>query len=193
MENDRQDFTKQTQEFKNQGKKFLGRYQLVQKIGEGGMGQVFKAFDTSLDRVVALKILSPGAAKDEQSIQRFVREAKTAGKLRHPNIVTVYSFEQENAMRFLVMDFIEGPSLDKLLKKRLSWEKIVPIMLQMLSAIGHAHEQGLVHRDIKPSNILFDKKGNLFISDFGLAKAVSNETTKISHTEIGRASCRERV
>lgn len=161
----------------------IDRYKVLSKLGAGGMGTVYKAHDTNLDRVVALKLLAPELAADGQSDQRFLREAKTAAKLRHPNIVTVYDFAQTDKKCYLVMDYIQGQSLEQLLKKKKvggTWA--CKTMLQILSAMEHAHEQDIIHRDIKPANILLDARGVAYVSDFGLAKILSGESAKISRT-----------
>lgn len=165
----------------------FGRYQLVSKLGRGGMGSVYKARDTKLDRIVALKTLSPGIASDELALQRFEREAKSNAKLHHPHIVTLYDFEKIDTTYFLTMDFIDGMSMDRLLKQqKLDFTRTCQLMLQVLDAIGYAHLQNIIHRDIKPGNILIDKQWIAFVTDFGLAKAVSDDS-RISHagTVIG--------
>jgi serine/threonine protein kinase len=162
--------------------KKLGRYQIIDKVGQGGMGSVFKAYDTKLERIVALKTLSPSIAAEESAVARFEREAKANAKLRHPNIVVLHDFEEVAGIYFLTMDFIEGGSLKSLLEKEwLSFGTSCQLMLQIAGAIGYAHTQGVIHRDIKPANILVNQEGKAVVTDFGLAKII-NETTKISQT-----------
>jgi serine/threonine protein kinase/formylglycine-generating enzyme required for sulfatase activity len=169
-----------TQTFNEKGKQ-IGRYRLMSKIGQGGAGTVYKARDTKLDRVVALKLLSL-AGFNEKSMQRFSREARCNAKLRHPNIVVLYDFEQIGNDHYLVMDYVDGQSLEKLMgKKRLPIGQTCQIMLDLLSAMQYAHHQGIIHRDIKPSNILINEDGKPFLTDFGLAKALT-ETVKISQS-----------
>jgi serine/threonine-protein kinase len=150
----------------------LGRYHLLTKLGQGGMGAVYKAQDTRLDRLVALKTISQ-VQSDPSAIQRFQREAKVCAKLHHPHIVTLYDFEEIEGIFFLTMDFIDGCSLEELLAKQsLPLTKVCKIMGEILDAVEYAHGQGIVHRDLKPSNILIDKQGKPFVTDFGLAKAM---------------------
>ena len=121
----------------------IGRYRLIQKIGQGGMGQVFKAIDTSLERTVALKLLLPGAMTNSDAVQRFIREAKSNARLRHPNIVTLYDFECDSERNFIVMDFIDGCSLEQLITQRkLSWQKTCLLIIKILDALAYAHGEG---------------------------------------------------
>lgn len=162
-------------EHEEKGKR-LGRYRIIAKVGEGAVGTVYKALDTSLQRVVALKVLSKRAAADNSIVQRFIREARTTAQLHHPNIVTLYDFEQIGGICCLVMDFIEGASLDRFLQEqKLPLHKSCEIMLGVLDGISYAHQQGIIHRDIKPSNILINAEGKAFVTDFGLAKALAND------------------
>lgn len=160
----------------------VGRYRILAKLGQGGMGCVYKAQDTKLDRIVALKILSPVIAMDKMAIQRFQREAKSNANLHHPHIVTLYDFETVGSLPFFTMDFIDGGSLKSVMEKEeLPFKRSCELLLQILDAVSYAHRQGLIHRDIKPANILIDKEGIPFVADFGLAKALREET-QISHT-----------
>ena len=173
-----------TKEFVEDKGKKLGRYRITRKIGEGAMGAVYQAHDTSLERVVAIKVLSKRAAADANAVQRFIREAKTTARLHHPNIVPMHEFEQISGAYCLVMDFIDGLSLDQLLEQeRPSFARMGEIMIGILSGLQYAHEQEIIHRDIKPSNILIDKTGRPFITDFGLAKAFTPDSDlRISRT-----------
>ncbi|MEK7865730.1 MAG: serine/threonine-protein kinase, partial [Planctomycetota bacterium] len=153
------------------GKPF-GRYRLMLELGRGGMGVVWKAYDTQLKRVVALKqILSEGEV-DEEQVQRFMREARLAAKLRHPNIVGVYDVGIQDGQVYFTTDFVSGRSLDKVLKEAVPPKQAVTWVKQVAEALHYAHEQGVIHRDVKPANILVDGKGNPFVMDFGLAKEV---------------------
>lgn len=168
----------------------LGRYRIISKIGQGGMGCVYKAHDTKLDRIVALKTFSSSVTPEEDDIQRFEREARTNAKLHHPHIVTLYDFEKLGDIYFLTMDFIEGCSLKEFLKhERIPFTKACQLVLPILDALGYAHRLGIVHRDIKPANILINKEGTPFITDFGLAKGLA-DSAQISHsgTIIGTPS-----
>ena len=160
--------------------KQLGRYRIVGKIGEGRMGKVYKAYDTSLERVVALKLLSQAGSLDTDVVQRFIQEAKSTARLTHPSIVALYDFEQIGKTMFLAMELIDGYSLDRLMHKHLvPFHKSCKWMIKILDAVGYAHEQGIIHRDLKPSNIMINKAGQPFVADFGLSKALSREN-KIS-------------
>ncbi len=162
----------------------IGRYKILSKLGQGGMGTVFKALDTSLDRVVALKVLA-SQSTDEASILRFIREAKTTAQLSHPGIVTLYNFEELEGTFFLVMDCIEGCSFADFLKKHqeeLSFAQINSLMIPILEAMEYAHSKGFVHRDLKPANILLNQSYLPFITDFGLVKAMSEDSVKLSHS-----------
>ncbi len=140
-------------------------------IGHGGMGAVYQARQTNLDRVVALKILSPKLSNDPSFTERFMREARTLAKLSHPNIVMVFDFGQADDMHYLVMEFVDGINLrDAIQTERLNPERALEIVPQICDALQYAHDRNVIHRDIKPENILIDRKGNVKIADFGLAK-----------------------
>ena len=159
----------------------LGRYRLMSKLGQGGVGTVYKACDTKLDRIVALKTLSLGNINDK-TVQRFAREAKCNAKLCHPNIVVLYDFEEISGTYCITMEFIEGSALEQTLsRQKLPIARSCQIMFDILGAINYAHQQGIIHRDLKPSNILINKDGKPFLTDFGLAKALG-EAAKISQT-----------
>jgi non-specific serine/threonine protein kinase len=148
-----------------------GKYQILQKLGEGGMGVVYKAKDSRLDRTVALKFLSSDLIKDEEAKHRFIQEAKAAAALEHPNICTIFEVDEEDGQTFITMSYIEGQSLrDKLRKGPLDVDKAKDIVIQVAEGLKEAHEKGIVHRDIKPANIMLTKKGQVKITDFGLAK-----------------------
>ncbi len=163
----------------------ISHYEIVEKIGEGGMGVVYKAKDTKLDRFVALKFLAPHLLKDEDAHRRFVREAKAAAALDHPNICTVYEIDEADGKTFIAMAFIEGQSLDKVIASGpMKIEDAVEIAGQTARALAVAHEKGVVHRDIKPANILIPESGSgrdrqAKLMDFGLAQlAGSSKITK---------------
>ena len=169
------------------GRQF-GGYELVQKVGQGGMGLVYKGRQVSLDRVVAVKILNKALCDNEEFIKRFEREAKSIARINHPNIMAVYDFGQTDGMWYMVVEYIEGSSLSKRIADQLmlSPEEIVPILVQCLAGLAHVGLQGIVHRDIKPDNILITKDGVAKIADFGLAKDVTrNDSTDL--TTVGMA------
>ncbi|WP_373651956.1 protein kinase domain-containing protein [Schlesneria sp. DSM 10557] len=158
---------------KGKGKSLtLGNYVLMEKIGAGGMGQVFKARHRVMERLVAVKVLPTAMTKDQAAIARFHREVKAAAKLIHPNIVTAYDADQSNGIHFLVMQLVEGRDLSVLVKKGgpLSVEEAVNYVLQAAKGLEAAHKKGIVHRDIKPANLLLDTEGTVKILDMGLAR-----------------------
>jgi len=167
----------------------LGNYMLLDKIGAGGMGQVFKADHLRLERVVAIKMLPPTLTKDAAAVARFQREVKAAAKLRHPNIVATDDADEANGSHFLVMEYIEGQDLSALVKKSgpLSVEKAVDLVLQAAKGLEYAHKRGIVHRDIKPANLLLDSEGTVKILDMGLARieAGGNAATQAELTGTG--------
>lgn len=157
------------------GERF-GRYLIVEEIGRGGMGIVFRARDEGLRRDVALKVLQQGPGSDARLLERFQREASLAARLRHPGIVTVHEVGIERGIHFFTMDFVDGHTLDALLaNKKLSRDDAVRIIEDVARAIHHAHVQGVLHRDIKPSNIIVEKSGRPLVMDFGLARQVAPE------------------
>jgi len=149
----------------------LGHYRVVEKIGEGGMGVVYRAEDTSLKRHVAIKVLSPELAGSQERLERFRREAETLAALDHPNIVHIYSVEEADGLPFLTMQLVEGKRLSELIPKAgMQLERIIEIAIPLAEALAAAHEQGVVHRDLKPANIMVASDGRVKVLDFGLAK-----------------------
>jgi predicted Ser/Thr protein kinase len=155
-------------------------------VGQGGMGAVYKARQKALDRVVALKILPPGAGQDPAFSDRFAREAKALARMNHPGIVTIYEFGQADGVFFFLMEFVEGANLRQLLQAgHLSPEHALAIVPKICDALQFAHDEGVMHRDIKPENILIDRKGRLKIADFGLAKLLGREPAGQAITRTG--------
>lgn len=152
-----------------------GRYKIIEKIGEGGMAQVFKAQCTLLDRTVAVKVLRPQYASDEEFVTRFLREAQAAARLSHPNVVNVYDVGRDGETHYIVMEYVPGQTLKQVVVQHapLSTGQVVSIAEQILLALRHAHERGLVHRDVKPHNILITTDGRVKVTDFGIARAAS--------------------
>ena len=150
----------------------MGKYQLLEKIGAGGMGQVYKAFHSGTERIVAIKVILGKGKIDPAVIKRFEREVKAAAKLVHSNIITVFDADQADGRIFMVMEYIKGDDLGELLRKKgqLSVSETVNYILQAARGLKYAHDQGVIHRDIKPGNILVDSSGNVKIVDMGLAK-----------------------
>lgn len=155
-----------------------GRYELIEKIGEGGMAIVYKARCRLLNRYVAIKILRPEFTKDEQFIENFKRESQAAAALTHPNIVSVYDVGKEGNIHFIVMELVEGKTLSQYIeeKGRLDYKEAISITRQVASALSLAHKNQIIHRDIKPHNILITNTGVAKLADFGIAKAVSAST-----------------
>ena len=165
----------------NKGELIDNRYKIVKSIGEGGMANVYLAWDTILEREVAVKVLRGDLAEDEKFIRRFQREANAASSLKHPNIVEMYDVGDDNGKYFIVMEYIDGKTLKSLIKKRgaLNVNEAIDIMLQLTSGIACAHESYIIHRDIKPQNVLILEDGRVKITDFGIAVALnSNELTQ---------------
>jgi formylglycine-generating enzyme required for sulfatase activity/predicted Ser/Thr protein kinase len=154
----------------------LSHYRILEKIGEGGMGVAYRALDTRLDRTVVLKLLRPEAIGDAERKWRFVREAKAASALNHPNIVTIHDVGADQGLDFIVMEYVEGTPLDRLIPKGgLPVDEAVRYGLQIASALGAAHAAGIVHRDVKPANVIVGARGRVKVLDFGLAKLMERE------------------
>src|SRR5438067_668033 len=163
----------------------LGNYRLIDRLGAGGMGEVWRAEDTRLLRPVAIKILSERIANDPEWKARFLREARTIAQLNHPNIATIYSIEQEADKFFIAMELVEGESLAAVLAKgKLEPVEVVRIFRQVAEALAEAHDKGIVHRDIKPDNIMLGKRG-VKVLDFGIAKQITATTESPTLTQAG--------
>ena len=163
----------------------LDGYKILEIIGRGGMGVVFKALDTNLDKIVALKMIDPGLAKDETFIRRFKTEARALAKLNNPNIVGVYALRETESYFFMVMEFVEHKPLSQCIREngRLNNREILNISKQLLSAVGFAHKADIIHRDIKPSNILICPDGTIKVTDFGLAKVIKQHDNASTITQ----------
>ena len=151
----------------------LGPYEITAPLGEGGMGQVWRATDTSLGRQVAIKILPEAFAADPDRLARFEREAKTLASLNHPNIAAIHGFEKSSGVQALVMELVEGDDLSqRIARGAIPLDEALPIAKQIAEALEAAHEQGIIHRDLKPANIKVRADGTVKVLDFGLAKAM---------------------
>ncbi len=161
-----------------------GRYRVAKMVGRGGMGAVFLAQDLTLERPVAIKVLPPEVSHDETLVGRFEREARTAAKLDHPNIIPIFAVESSGDLHYFVMKFVDGESLEQVLASgSLSMEQIQECLWEAARALGHAHTRNVVHRDIKPGNIMFDHDGRVMLADFGISKAMHSST---QYTQTGQ-------
>jgi serine/threonine-protein kinase len=171
------------------GETIAGRYELLDVIGRGGMGVVYRGRDRVLDRTVAVKVLPAEHAEDRTLVERFVREARAAARLSHPNIVAVYDTGQEANVRYIVMEYVPGSSLAELLRERgpLEVPEAVDIAAQVASALAAAHGAGIIHRDIKPANVMVLPSGSTKVLDFGIARAAADGALTRTTMVLGSA------
>jgi len=147
-----------------------GRYEIIEELGKGSMGVVYRAYDPQIDRAVALKVLREDRVTSEDFVQRFLKEAKAIGRLSHPNIVTIYDVGEDHGTIFIAMELLEGTPLHRVAREReLSPTEIIRLGAQLAETLGYAHQKGIVHRDVKPSNVLLLANGQMKITDFGIA------------------------
>jgi serine/threonine protein kinase len=170
--------------------KSLGRYHILEQLGEGGMAIVYKAYDTRLERDVAVKVIRTEKLtleSMERTLKRFEREAKALAKLTHPNIVPITDYGEHEGKPYLVMPYLPGGTLKEKLGKPIAWEESVRLLIPIARALAYAHEQGIIHRDVKPSNILITHSGEPMLTDFGIAKILLNdeETADLTGTGMG--------
>ncbi len=153
------------------------RYEIVQLLGEGGMGAVYKAADREVDRIVALKVIRPQMASDPANIARFKQELLLSSKVTHRNVIRIYDLGEADGLKFITMEYMEGQNLHQILKQRdkLAIAEAVDIMEQVASGLAAAHREGIIHRDLKPANIMRDKNGRVVVMDFGLARTFSGD------------------
>jgi len=165
---------------------FLGRYHILEQLGEGGMATVYKAYDTRLERDVAVKVILPQRKFSETFLKRFEREAKALARLSHPNIVKVLDCGEQDGLPFLVMEYLPGGTLKQKLGKPLDWQGAACLLIPIAHALEYAHQQKIVHRDVKPANILLTQSGEPMLTDFGIAKILeSEETVDLTGTGVG--------
>jgi len=161
----------------------LGTYEVVSPIGAGGMGEVYRARDTRLGREVAIKVLPQAVASSADRLARFEREARTVAGLNHPNIVTLFSVEDEDGVRFLTMELVEGESLDRLIAPGgFPLPRVLELGIPLANALSAAHDRGVIHRDLKPSNVMVARDGWVKVLDFGLAKITAGDEPEIAAT-----------
>ncbi|MFZ5858018.1 MAG: serine/threonine protein kinase [Chloroflexota bacterium] len=168
----------------------LGRYHILEQLGEGGMAIVYKAYDTRLERDVAVKVIRTEKLTIEtmgKTLKRFEREAKALAKLTHPNIVSITDYGERDEKPYLVMPYLPGGTLKQKLGKPIPWEESVRLLIPISRALHYAHQQGIIHRDVKPSNILITQSGEPMLTDFGIAKILldNEETADLTGTGMG--------
>jgi serine/threonine protein kinase len=169
------------------GTVFAGRYEIIEELGAGGMGRVFRAFDKKIDEEVALKLLKPAIAADERIVERFRNELKIARKIRHANVCAMFDLGEEGENLFISMEYVRGEDLSSLIRRteKLTAGKAVLIARQVAEGLGEAHKLGVVHRDLKPGNIMIDKEGNAKIMDFGISRSLTLPGTTLEGMIIG--------
>ncbi len=169
------------------GTLFAGRYEILEEVGKGGMGEVYRVKDTKLNEEMALKLLRPEIASDESTIERFQNELKLARKISHKNICRLHDFHEEEDLPFITMEYVEGEDLKSLIKKKrkLKQEEAISIAAQVCEGLAEAHELGVVHRDLKPQNIMIDEKGRVKIMDFGIARSIEARGVTMTGVIIG--------
>ncbi len=187
---DRASFTRTIETGANElvrGTLFAGRYEIIEELGTGGMGRVYRAHDTKLNEEVALKLIKPEIAAERRVVERFRNELKTARKIRHKNVCGMYDFHEEGKTLYLTMEYVRGEDLKSLIHrmKTLTVGAAVSVARQVAEGLGEAHKLGIVHRDLKPGNIIIDKEGQAKIMDFGIARSLSGGGTTAEGVIIG--------
>ena len=169
------------------GKRLDGRYEIREIIGVGGMAVVYKAYDCIEDRIVAVKILKEEFISNEEFITRFKNESKAIAVLNHPNIVKVYDVSFGDLIQYIVMEYVDGITLKQYIEKQksLRWKDAVYLTIQVLRALQHAHDKGIVHRDVKPQNIMLLADGTIKVTDFGIARFARSEHKTMTDKAIG--------
>ncbi len=166
----------------------LAHYEITGLLGEGGMGEVYRARDTKLDREVAIKVLPEEFAKDKERLARFEREAKLLASLNHPNIASIHGFEDSDGVKALVLELVEGPTLaERIAEGPIPVEEALPIARQMAEALEAGHDAGVIHRDLKPANVKVREDGTVKVLDYGLAKALEGDTPSGTALELSQS------
>ena len=166
--------------------KSLGRYHILERLGEGGMATVFKAFDTRLERHVAVKIIRADVGLGEEMLKRFEREAKALAQLTHPNIVHINDYGEQGGTPYVVMDFLPGGTLKHKLGQPMPFAEAARLLAPIARALEYAHQQKIIHRDVKPANILLTQSGAPMLTDFGIAKILEGrQATELTATGAG--------
>lgn len=161
----------------------LGAYRIIEQVGEGGMATVYKAYQASMDRHVAIKVLPLELAKNDEFVKRFQQEARIIAKLEHPHILPVFDYGEENGVVYFAMRYLDTGTLkDRLVSETISLDEVNRIFTQLTDALGYAHTHGVVHRDLKPANVLTDANRNLFLTDFGIAKILESASPSLTQT-----------
>src|SRR5512136_2197581 len=165
----------------------LSHYRITEKLGQGGMGEVYRAEDTNLSRQVAIKVLPEEFAHDAERLARFEREAKLLASLNHPNIAVIHGLEEHEGKRFLVLELVEGQTLAERLKKgRIPLDETLDVCRQIAEGLEAAHEKGVIHRDMKPANVKVTPEGKVKILGFGLAKALYEQAVPVDRSRSAR-------
>ena len=165
----------------------IASYRILEKLGQGGMGVVYKAVDTGLDRMVAMKVLNPDLSKNPELVERFRAEARAQANLNHTNLATLYAFMVHQGTAIMVMEFVEGETFAQIIRRRgpIPEVEAIPLFRQALLGIGYAHRAGILHRDIKPSNLMLNKNGLVKVMDFGIAKVIGARGMTRTGTQLG--------
>ena len=176
--------------------KTLGAYQILSLLGSGGMGEVYKARDSRLNRSVAIKVLPPDKTSDADRKRRFVQEARAASALNHPNIITIHDIGREDGIDFVVMEYVAGKTLDRLIPRRgLKLNEVLKYSIQIADGLAKAHSAGIIHRDLKPGNVMVTDEGLVKVLDFGLAKLTERQNVAqendLSRQHVGGYQARD--
>ena len=165
----------------------IASYRILEKLGQGGMGVVYKAVDTGLDRMVAMKVLNPDLSKNPELVERFRSEARAQANLNHTNLATLYAFMVHQGTAIMVMEFVDGETFAQMIRRRgpIPEVEAIPLFRQALLGIGYAHRAGILHRDIKPSNLMLNKNGLVKVMDFGIAKVIGARGMTRTGTQLG--------